>query len=63
MIDTCSNKISTSILDDCVIEIFYNNILSKNPYLIRCTTFENQIDIRANAKDIKTLCDILNKLC
>lgn len=58
-----SNKIQTIVLEDDVIEIFYNSSLSRNPYLIRFTNYYNSnYEIRANEDDIKELSEIFNKI-
>lgn len=58
-----SNKIQTIVLEDDIIEIFYNMSLSKNPYLIRFTNYNHMTyEIRASENDIRELSEILNKI-
>jgi hypothetical protein len=58
-----SNKIQTIVLEDDIIEIFYNANLSNNPYLIRFMNYDNmRYEIRANENDIRELSEILNKI-
>lgn len=58
-----SNKIQTIVLEDDIIEIFYNSHLSNNPYLIRFTNYHNmRYEIRASENDIRELSEILNKI-
>lgn len=58
-----SNKIQTIVLEDDIIEIFYNDFLSNNPYLIRFMNYDNMVyEIRANKNDITELSVILNKI-
>lgn len=58
-----SNKIQTIVLEDDIIEIFYNSTLSKNPYLIRLINYHNmRYELRASENDIQELATILNKI-
>jgi hypothetical protein len=58
-----SNKIKTILLEDDIIEIFYNSNLTKKPYLIRLMNYNNDpYEIRANKEDIEEISLILNQL-
>jgi len=58
-----SNKIKTILLEDDIIEIFYNSNLSKKPYLIRLMNYNNDLyEIRANKEDIDEISLILNQI-
>lgn len=58
-----SNKLQTIVLEDNIIEIFYNSHLSNNPYLIRFMNYDNmRYEIRASENDIRELSEILNKI-
>lgn len=57
-----SNKIQTIILDDDIIEIFHNPMLSTNPYLIRFFSYNSRVhEIRASHNDIQELSAALNE--
>ena len=57
------NKIKTIILEDDIIEIYYNTNLSKNPYLIRLMNYNGETyEIRANQEDIQEISLILNQI-
>jgi hypothetical protein len=57
------NKIKTIILEDDIIEIYYNTNLSKNPYLIRLMNYNRETyEIRANQEDIQEISLILNQI-
>jgi hypothetical protein len=54
----------TIILDDNIIEILYNENLSKNPYLIRFFNYDNQTyEMRASEQELKQLSEILKNAC
>lgn len=56
-----SNKLQTIILEDDIIEIFYNTNLSSKPYLIRLSNYDNMVyEIRADHSDIDELSTILS---
>lgn len=56
-----SNKLQTIILEDDIIEIFYNTNLSSKPYLIRLSNYHNMVyEIRADHSDIDELSTILS---
>jgi hypothetical protein len=56
-----SNKLQTIILEDDIIEIFYNVNLSNKPYLIRLSNYDNVVyEIRANHSDIDELSTVLS---
>lgn len=58
-----SNKIQTIVLEDDIIEIFYNSRLSHNPYLIRFTNYDDMTyEIRASENDIRELSIVLNQI-
>lgn len=51
------------IFEDDVLEIFYNELLSKKPYLIRMTNFSNEVyELRADEEDLSRLYKILEKV-
>lgn len=56
-----SNKLQTIILEDDIIEIFYNASLSNKPYLIRLSNYDNAVyEIRADYSDIDELSTVLS---
>lgn len=56
-----SNKLQTIILEDDIIEIFYNANLSNKPYLIRLSNYDNVVyEIRADHSDIDELSTVLS---
>ena len=51
------------IFEDDVLEIFYNELLSKKPYLIRMTNFSNEVyELRVDEEDLSRLYKILEKV-
>jgi len=51
------------ILEDDILEIFHNDLLSNKPYLIRMTNFSNEVyEIRADKDDLVRLREILEKV-
>lgn len=56
-----SNKLQTIVLEDDIIEIFYNANLSNKPYLIRLSNYHNMVyEIRADHSDMDELSTILS---
>lgn len=56
-----SNKIQTIVFDDNIIDIFYNPLLTKNPYLLRISGYDSALtEVRAGPEQIKELCSVLN---
>ena len=57
------NKLSTILLENDIIEILYNENLSKNPYLIRLINFNNErYEIRASQEDLEELSAIIDDI-
>jgi hypothetical protein len=51
------------ILEDDILEILHNDLLSKKPYLIRMTNFSNEFyELRADEDDLSRLYEILRNL-
>lgn len=51
------------ILEDDILEILHNDLLSNKPYLIRMTNFSNEVyEIRADEDDLVRLREILEKV-
>jgi hypothetical protein len=56
-----SNRIQTILLEDDIIEIFYNANLTKKPYLIRLSNYESMVyEIRADNSDLEELSTVLS---
>lgn len=56
-----NNKIQTILLEDDIIDIFYNENLSSKPYLIRLYNYhEESYEIRADRSDLEELTTILS---
>ena len=56
-----SNRIQTILLEDDIIEIFFNANLSKKPYLIRLSNYDGMVyEIRATNSDIEELSTVLS---
>lgn len=51
------------MLEECVIEILYNEFLSKKPYLIRMANFEyGHYEFRADKDDLEKLLQLINEV-
>lgn len=52
----------TIILDDYVIDILHNELLSSKPYLLRLTTWSDRHEIRVDENDLKDIISGIQKV-
>ena len=56
-------KLKTIVLEHDIVEILYNENLSKKPYLFRLVNYNNELyEMRADENDLKELRDIINDI-
>lgn len=48
--------------NDAVIELLYNKLLSKNPFMMRIYSYNNFIEIRLNIKDLNYITEMINEI-
>lgn len=54
--------IKNLVTSDGVFEIHQNHFISHNPYLLRAYSYNNNIEIRMNNKDLKELVNLINSV-
>lgn len=56
-------KLKTIVLEHDIVEILYNENLSRKPYLFRLVNYNNELyEMRADDNDLKELRDIINTI-
>lgn len=57
------SKLKTIVLEHDIVEILYNENLSRQPYLFRLVNYNNELyEMRADENDLKELRDIINDI-
>lgn len=52
----------TFILDDTIIQVLHNDMISHNPYLVRITTYNQCAEFRINSDDLLELSKYLYQI-
>lgn len=56
-------KLKTIVLENDIVEILYNENLSRKPYLLRLVNYNNELyEMRADENDLKELSSIINDI-
>lgn len=55
-------SIKIIILEDLVIEILHNPNLTNKPYLLRCTTWNDKIEVRLTESELSKISDTIHNI-